>query len=55
LKCVENKFVALFKELAAIQRSIHDKLLRHADGKTLKGNELVGWLIFPQVISSPLI
>lgn len=34
----------LFEKLAAVQKEIRDKLAFHADGKKLKGNELVGWL-----------
>jgi hypothetical protein len=34
----------LFSELASLQTKIRDMLTRYADGKTLKGNELVGWL-----------
>jgi hypothetical protein len=30
--------------LAAIQQRIRERLSEHADGKNLKGNELVGWL-----------
>ena len=40
----ENECQALFSELAALQKRIHGKIVAHADGKTLKGNELVGWL-----------
>lgn len=34
----------LFSQLAVLQKEIRDKLLDHADGKHLKGDELVGWL-----------
>ena len=34
----------LFSKLAALQKEIRGKLLVHADGKNLKGDELVGWL-----------
>jgi hypothetical protein len=34
----------LFEKLAVVQKEIRDKLAIHADGKNLKGNELVGWL-----------
>ena len=34
----------LFSKLAALQKEIRHKLLVYADGKNLKGNELVGWL-----------
>jgi len=40
----EGECQALFSELAALQKRIHSKVVAHADGKTLKGNELVGWL-----------
>ena len=43
-KDVENEFSELFSQLFAIQNTIKEKLTIHADGKTLKGNELVGWL-----------
>lgn len=43
-KKVENELSSLFLDLASIQKSIREKLVKHADGKTLKGNELVGWL-----------
>jgi hypothetical protein len=33
-----------FQQLTEIQRAIRSKLVAHADGKNLKGNELVGWL-----------
>lgn len=35
---------ALFSELVELQRRIHNKVVAHAGGKNLKGNELVGWL-----------
>lgn len=44
IKEIENEFATLFSELSTIQNSIREKLVHHADGKTLKGNELVGWL-----------
>lgn len=34
----------LFVELASLQAKIRCQLERYADGKKLKGNELVGWL-----------
>lgn len=34
----------LFSELAALQTKIRERLTAFADGKNLKGNELVGWL-----------
>lgn len=34
----------LFSELTAIQKKIRSRLTALADGKNLKGNELVGWL-----------
>lgn len=41
---LEKEFGALFSELSKLQISIHSKLAQHADGKKLKGNEIVGWL-----------
>lgn len=41
---LETKCQALFSKLALLQKEIREKLLIHADGKNLKGNELVGWL-----------
>lgn len=41
---LEHECQALFTELAALQDKIREKLSAYADGKTLKGNELVGWL-----------
>jgi len=40
----EKEFHSLFKQLETLQSQIHQKLTNYADGKTLKGNELVGWL-----------
>src|ERR1700694_2614597 len=41
---LERDCCVLFAELAVLQSKIHMKLSEYADGKTLKGNELVGWL-----------
>ncbi|MBK9348624.1 MAG: hypothetical protein IPN06_20575 [Burkholderiales bacterium] len=41
---LEAECQALFTQLAEIQKTIREKVSVHADGKTLKGNELVGWL-----------
>ena len=41
---VEHERKALFTELASLQDKIREKLSGYADGKRLKGNELVGWL-----------
>lgn len=41
---LEKDCSELFAELSALQTKIRTKLSIHADGKTLKGNELVGWL-----------
>ena len=41
---LEAECQAHFSELAALQKKIQEKLSVHADGKNLKGNELVGWL-----------
>lgn len=40
----EKEFGNLFSQLSNIQSKIHKLLQQHADGKVLKGNELVGWL-----------
>lgn len=41
---LEAECQSLFSKLASLQKEIKDKLLIRADGKHLKGNELVGWL-----------
>jgi hypothetical protein len=41
---IEQECQALFSELAGLQKKIRENLAVHADGKNLKGNELVGWL-----------
>lgn len=41
---VEQECKALFTELASLQDKICERLSGYADGKRLKGNELVGWL-----------
>jgi len=41
---LEAECQALFAKLASLQNEIRVKLTIHADGKNLKGNELVGWL-----------
>jgi len=41
---LESECKTLFTELAALQDKIREKLSAYADGKNLKGNELVGWL-----------
>lgn len=41
---LEVECQVLFSKLSSLQREIKDKLSIHADGKNLKGNELVGWL-----------
>lgn len=41
---LEQECKPLFDELATLQARIREKLSAHADGKALKGNELVGWL-----------
>lgn len=33
-----------FQQLVAVQKELRELLIAHADGKVLKGNELVGWL-----------
>jgi hypothetical protein len=44
VSALEEDCKALFTELAALQSKIREKLSGYADGKHLKGNELVGWL-----------
>lgn len=41
---LEAECQALFSKLASLQDEIREKLAIHADGKNLKGNEIVGWL-----------
>jgi hypothetical protein len=41
---LERECKSLFTVLSSLQSTIRDKLTAYADGKTLKGNELVGWL-----------
>ena len=41
---LEAKCQTLFTQLAELQKEIREKVSVHADGKNLKGNELVGWL-----------
>ena len=41
---LERECKSLFTELSLLQSTIRDKLTAYADGKTLKDNELVGWL-----------
>jgi len=44
VSALEQECSALLAELAALQDKIRLKLSAYADGKALKGNELVGWL-----------
>ena len=44
VSALEQECKALFTELASLQTQIREKLSAYADGKALKGNELVGWL-----------
>ena len=44
VSALERECKTLFTELASLQDKIREKLSAYADGKTLKGNELVGWL-----------
>jgi hypothetical protein len=44
VSALENEYKPLFDQLAALQSTIRVQLSAHADGKALKGNELVGWL-----------
>jgi len=54
---VEKDFDSLFHILSVTQKQIHSKLEEHADGKVLKGNELVGWLgeIYTKIICGGLL
>jgi len=51
---VESEFKSLFSTLARTQERIRKELEAYADGKVLKGNELVGWLgeIYTKIIFS---
>ncbi len=44
LRLLEANLIGRFRQLSALQQEIHLKLASEADGKVLKGNELVGWL-----------
>lgn len=44
VSALEQDCSALFSELVSLQDKIRFKLSAYADDKTLKGNELVGWL-----------
>lgn len=44
VKSLEAQMAGMFEELSAIQLKIREQLKFFCDGKTLKGNELVGWL-----------
>jgi hypothetical protein len=44
MESIQQGLRTRFQQLAAIQCEIRDELLAHADGKRLKGLELVGWL-----------
>lgn len=41
---IEKDFSGLFATLSMTQTKIRELLAEHADGKVLKGDELVGWL-----------
>ena len=41
---LEADLMELFRHLSALQDQIRQRLIPEADGKKLKGNELVGWL-----------
>ncbi|WP_333795593.1 DUF6998 domain-containing protein [Rheinheimera sp.] len=41
---LEAELIGVFRQLSALQANIHKRLEAQSDGKTLKGNELVGWL-----------
>ncbi|GHU07454.1 hypothetical protein AGMMS50225_04400 [Betaproteobacteria bacterium] len=44
VSALEQECSPLFSKLTQLQNEIRLKLSKYADGKTLKGNELVGWL-----------
>lgn len=44
LEALQADFAEPFGQLAELQRNIHLRLTDYADGKRLKGNEIVGWL-----------
>ena len=44
VRSVEDDLMDSFLQLSKIQAQIREKLQVYADGKKLKGNELVGWL-----------
>lgn len=44
VKSLESDMAIIFEELSAVQLKIREKLKVFCNGKTLKGNELVGWL-----------
>jgi len=41
---LQSKMSGLFKQLSMLQENIKKELKKHCDNKTLKGNEVVGWL-----------
>jgi hypothetical protein len=44
VKRLESDLIGLCRQLSSLQTEIRQRLMLEADGKTLKGNELVGWL-----------
>jgi len=44
VQSLENEMASLFEQLSTVQRNIQAKLEHYCDNKTLKGNEVVGWL-----------
>ncbi len=44
VRSLESELIGVFRQLSTLQANIHKQLEAQADGKTLKGNELVGWL-----------
>ena len=44
VKSLETDMTVMFEQLSAMQLTIREKLKTFCNGKTLKGNELVGWL-----------
>lgn len=44
LQEIQNQFSSLFSKLENLNSTIKTKLEKYADGKILKGDELIGWL-----------
>jgi hypothetical protein len=44
IKTFEAECQSLFSDLTILQNKLREKISSHADGKNLKGDEIVGWL-----------